>query len=129
MSAARTKLAGLVNTVATHAKSVTNVAEKQITTRYSKMMEANKEYVVEDQAKASKLFKQWYYTNMSRIPDNITMVQKEAAELRQTLSKGTHLHVTEVGTLAFFAAEVYAWFVVGEIIGRGGSLVDYDVSA
>lgn len=93
MSAARTKLAGLVNTVATHAKSVTNVAEKQITTRYSKMMEANKEYVVEDQAKASKLFKQWYYTNMSRwashahaAPGRLTM-HRGAAPLPQPLKR------------------------------------------
>lgn len=29
--------------------------------------------------------------------------------------------------LALFAGEIYAWFVVGEIVGRGGSLVDYEV--
>lgn len=34
---------------------------------------------------------------------------------------------TQVGTLALFAGELYAWFVVGEIVGRGGSLVDYEV--
>ena len=35
------------------------------------------------------------------------------------------LPMTEVATYAGFAAEVYAWFVIGEIIGRGGSLTGY----
>lgn len=34
---------------------------------------------------------------------------------------------TQVGSLALFAGELYAWFCVGEIVGRGGSLVDYEV--
>jgi Mitochondrial ATP synthase g subunit len=43
-------------------------------------------------------------------------------------SKLTPTHrFAQVGMLALFAGEVYAWFVVGEIVGRGGSLVDYDV--
>ena len=32
---------------------------------------------------------------------------------------------SQVGTAALFTTEVYAWFVVGEIIGRGGSLTGY----
>ena len=38
-----------------------------------------------------------------------------------------NLNLAQVGVLALFAGELYAWFVVGEIVGRGGSLVDYDV--
>jgi len=30
-----------------------------------------------------------------------------------------------VGASAVFAAEVYAWFCVGEIVGRGGKLTGY----
>lgn len=33
----------------------------------------------------------------------------------------------QVATYALFAGELYAWFVVGEIVGRGFTLVDYDV--
>mgnify|MGYP000193189699 FL=1 len=32
---------------------------------------------------------------------------------------------TQVGTAALFAGEVYAWFCVGEIVGRGGGLTGY----
>ena len=31
----------------------------------------------------------------------------------------------QVGTAALFTAEVYAWFCVGEIVGRGGSITGY----
>jgi F-type H+-transporting ATPase subunit g len=104
-----------------------DAAEKEISQRYTKMMEANKQYVVKDQAKADELFKQWWYTKLSRIPDNITQAQKEVGVLKQTVSRGSELHLNEVGMLALFAGELYAWFVVGEIVGRGGSLVDYEV--
>tara|TARA_B100001540_G_scaffold279104_1_gene267708 strand:+ start:143 stop:268 length:126 start_codon:yes stop_codon:yes gene_type:complete len=33
--------------------------------------------------------------------------------------------VSQVGVAALFASEVYAWFCVGEVIGRGGSLTGY----
>ena len=33
----------------------------------------------------------------------------------------------ELGVAAAFGAEVLAWFCVGEIIGRGGTLLDYSV--
>ena len=33
--------------------------------------------------------------------------------------------VSQVGVAALFAGEVYAWFCVGEVIGRGGSLTGY----
>lgn len=33
----------------------------------------------------------------------------------------------QVGTYALFVGELYAWFCVGEIVGRGFTLVDYDV--
>lgn len=32
-----------------------------------------------------------------------------------------------MATYLGFAAELYAWFVIGEIIGRGGSLTGYNV--
>ncbi|MDA9097693.1 ATP synthase subunit g [bacterium] len=32
---------------------------------------------------------------------------------------------SQVGTAALFTTEVYAWFCVGEIVGRGGGLTGY----
>ena len=33
--------------------------------------------------------------------------------------------VAEAGIAALFAAECYAWFCVGEIVGRGGTMTGY----
>ena len=49
-------------------------------------------------------------------------------EGRPKIAPTTHLFPLcspQVGTAALFSAEVYAWFCVGEIIGRGGSLTGY----
>jgi hypothetical protein len=52
------------------AKSTINpllaVAEKEITTHYSKILERNAEYVVKDPVAAEKLGKQWFYTKISK---------------------------------------------------------------
>ena len=44
---------------------------------------------------------------------------------RATSDLAPSLPSSQVGTAALFAGEVYAWFCVGEIIGRGGSLTGY----
>ena len=36
-------------------------------------------------------------------------------------------YVLQVGTQLLFVGEVYAWFCVGEVIGRGGSLSGYNI--
>ena len=33
----------------------------------------------------------------------------------------------QVGTQLLFVGEVYAWFCVGEVIGRGGTLSGYSI--
>ena len=33
----------------------------------------------------------------------------------------------QVGQQALFVAELYAWFCVGEVVGRGGSLAGYRI--
>ena len=66
MNAARSKLSGLMDTVAKHARPAVSAAEKEVTTRYSKIMKDNQEYVVKDQAHASKLMKQWWFTKLAR---------------------------------------------------------------
>jgi F-type H+-transporting ATPase subunit g len=39
----------------------------------------------------------------------------------------TALPCLQVATCVGFAAELYAWFCIGEIVGRGGSLTGYNV--
>lgn len=51
----------------------------------------------------------------------------EYGALRTRLAQWRDLPATEMGTYLGFAAELYAWFCIGEIVGRGGSLTGYSV--
>ena len=64
--AALSRLSGLAGKARSTIEPSYKLAEKHITQQYHKTMQANKEYVVQDQAAADKLFKQWFFTKMSR---------------------------------------------------------------
>lgn len=55
-----------------------------------------------------------------RIPGSLTAAQAEVNVVKQKWANKMDLPMTEVGVAALFTAEVYAWFCVGEIVGRGG---------
>lgn len=64
--AALSRLSGLAGKARSTIEPSYKFAEKRITEQYHKTMQANKEYVVQDKAAADKLFKQWFFTKMSR---------------------------------------------------------------
>lgn len=64
--AALSRLSGLVGKARSSIEPSYKFAEKHITEQYHKTMQANQQYVVKDQAAADKLFKQWFFTKMSR---------------------------------------------------------------
>merc|ERR1712216_1019914 len=75
---------------------------------------------------------EWYNTTMAKNaqyvvkdPAAVEAAQGEIKVMQQKWANRMDLPMTEVGTAALFSAEVYAWFCVGEIIGRGGSLTGY----
>jgi F-type H+-transporting ATPase subunit g len=102
-------------------------ARTETVKQYETMMKNNAEYVVKDDAAADKLAKQWFFTKMSKVPAGIEHSQKEMGELRGKLGHWTDLSAQEMGTYLAFAAELYAWFSIGEILGRGGSITGYDI--
>jgi len=102
-------------------------SEKNAVQQYKKLMAANQQYVVKDAEAADKLLKQYVYTNLARIPHGVEASQKELATVKTKFSKVSEMPLTELGTYALFAGEVYAWFCVGEIVGRGFSLGGYKV--
>jgi F-type H+-transporting ATPase subunit g len=62
-----------------------------------------------------------------RIPPGLAHSRQEAAAVRARLANLRELPVPEVATYLGFAAELYAWFAIGEIVGRGGTLTGYAV--
>lgn len=127
LSNARGALVSIAGKVRSAVAPAAQLVEKEVGSRYAKLIEANKEYVVKDQAKADQLLKQWYYTKLASIPDGIAHAKSEVGVLQKKWTQRGDLPLTEVATYALFAGELYAWFVVGEIVGRGFTLVDYDV--
>ncbi len=66
LGAARGRLSSVLSQTQKTVKPLFDTAEKEISQRYAKMMEANKQYVVKDEAKAADLAKQWLYTKLDR---------------------------------------------------------------
>ena len=92
---------------------------------YNTTMAKNAQYVVKDPEAVDKLGKQLIFSNMAKLPAAVEAAQGEIKVMQQKWANRMDLPMTEVGTAALFSAEVYAWFCVGEIIGRGGSLTGY----
>ena len=93
---------------------------------YDQMMAANKEYVVADAVAADKLAKQWFFTRMSQIPAGMRASEAELGALKGKLRSWKEMKAEEMMVLAAFGAELYAWFAIGEVVGRG-SIVGYDI--
>ncbi|KAG7667195.1 hypothetical protein NADE_003008 [Nannochloris sp. 'desiccata'] len=106
------------------AEPLYKVAREQSVKQYDNLMAKGADYVVKDKAAADKLLKQWFFTNLSRVPSEIAQAKQEATMWRGRLSQFSEL---PMATYAGFVAEVYAWFAIGEIIGRGGTLSGYNV--
>ena len=92
LGAARQRLSSLLTTTQKHAKPVLDATEREVTQRYSRMMETNKQYVVKDQAKAETLLKQWWYTKLARCARSPALLGRlQAAGGRRLLISTTPL--------------------------------------
>ncbi|KAL4855911.1 hypothetical protein ACK3TF_003673 [Chlorella vulgaris] len=121
------RLAGLVSKAKAATEPAWKVARTETVKQYDALMSKNSQYVVKDSAAADKLLKQYVFTQLSRIPTGITACKQEAAAARSKFANLKEMPTTEVATYVGFAAELYAWFCIGEIVGRGGSLTGYNV--
>ena len=61
------------------------------------------------------------------IPDGLAQCKSEWATVRRTWAARRDLPLAEAGMYALFAGEVFAWFCVGEIVGRGFTFGGYAV--
>mmetsp|Transcript_20466 Transcript_20466/g.24582 ORF Transcript_20466/g.24582 Transcript_20466/m.24582 type:complete len:121 (-) Transcript_20466:335-697(-) len=84
------------------------------------------EMAVKDPVVATRISKQYWATVLESVKPNPELVAKEYAAAVETLSKPGEMTVAQAGKAAFFALEVYAFYCLGECVGRG-SLSGYDV--
>jgi len=61
----------------------------------------------------------------AELPVRYAHLRREWAAVRGAARNWRNLSLGEVGTAAAFSAECFAWFCVGEIVGRGGTLTGY----
>eukprot|EP00252_Welwitschia_mirabilis_P001459 TRINITY_DN11320_c0_g1_i4.p1 TRINITY_DN11320_c0_g1~~TRINITY_DN11320_c0_g1_i4.p1 ORF type:complete len:123 (+),score=22.16 TRINITY_DN11320_c0_g1_i4:181-549(+) len=108
------------------------VAASQFTAKhacayYKQLLEQNKGYIEQPATmeKCSQLSKQLLYTRLASIPSRYEHFWKEIDLLKQRLKNRQELKVEEMGIGALFALECYAWYCVGEIVGRGFTITGY----
>lgn len=94
---------------------------------YKQTMEANKKYVVEPPTveKCQELSKQLFYTRLASLPGRYESFGKELDGVKQIWRNKHELKVEDAGIAALFGLELYAWFCLGEIAGRGFTLTGY----
>lgn len=131
MSSAVVKSRAVLERVARASASVVRSAYEATAPRaiaaYEDVMRKNAEYVVSDPTRARRLGREFVYTNLARVPGAVAHARGELAVAREGLrrARAGELDVATAATAGVFAAELYAWFCVGEIVGRGGKLTGY----
>ncbi|XP_008799619.1 uncharacterized protein LOC103714214 [Phoenix dactylifera] len=96
---------------------------------YKELMEKNKKYVVDPPTieKCQELSKQLFYTRLASIPGRYEAFWKELDGVKHIWRNRNELKVEDAGIAALFGLELYAWFCVGEIAGRGFTFTGYYV--
>jgi len=122
-------MASLVRQLQSKAAVATEIAAKHGSSYYKQLLENNKQYIQSEPTvqKCQELSKQLFYTRLASIPGRYEAFWKEVDYIKQRLLARNDLKLEEVGIAALFAGECYAWFCVGEIVGRGGTLTGYRV--
>jgi len=122
-------MASLLRQMQSKAAVATEIATKRSSAFYKQLMEDNKHHVVEPATvqKCQELSKQLFYTRLASLPGRYEAFWKEVDFVKQKLMQRNDLKLEEVGIAALFAGECYAWFCVGEIVGRGGTITGYKV--
>ncbi|ONK68286.1 uncharacterized protein A4U43_C05F9670 [Asparagus officinalis] len=94
---------------------------------YKQLLENNKQHIVEPATveKCQELSKQLFYTRLASIPGRYEAFWKELDGVKQIWKNRKELKVEDAGLAALFGIELYAWFCVGEIAGRGFTFTGY----
>lgn len=94
---------------------------------YRNLLDTNKQYIAPEPTvqKCQELSKQLFYTRLASIPGRYDAFWKEVDSLKSVVKKRQDVTVEDLGVAFLFTAECYAWFCVGEIVGRGFTLTGY----
>ncbi|XP_074571504.1 uncharacterized protein LOC141828051 [Curcuma longa] len=96
---------------------------------YKELMEKNKHHIVQPPTveKCRELSKKLFYTRLASIPGRYESFWKELDGVKHIGRNRNELKIEDAGIAALFGLELYAWFCVGEIVGRGFTFTGYYV--
>ncbi|KAL5230379.1 hypothetical protein ABZP36_029155 [Zizania latifolia] len=122
-------LASKLTQMQAKACEATRFAAKHGCAYHRALMEKNKKYVVEPPTieRCQELSKQLFYTRLASLPGRYEAFWKEMDQVKHLWRNRKDLNVEHAGVAALFGIELYAWFCVGEIVGRGFTLTGYHV--
>ncbi|MCO5579158.1 hypothetical protein L7F22_033011 [Adiantum nelumboides] len=116
-----------VKQLSSKANTASQFAYKHGSAYYKNLLENNKQYIAAEPTvqKCQELSKQLFYTRLASIPGRYDAFWKELDFLKNALKRRQDFTVEDLGVATLFAAECYAWFCVGEIVGRGFTFTGY----
>jgi len=119
----------MVRQLQSKAAVATKLVAEQGSSLYKRVLEENKHYIQQEPTvqKCQELSKQLFYTRLASLPGRYEALWKEIDFLKQKVFARNDLKLEELGIAVLFFGECYAWFCVGEIVGRGGTLTGYKV--
>ncbi|KAL8107266.1 uncharacterized protein LOC141672422 isoform X3 [Apium graveolens] len=123
------KLSQLQSTAAQASKYVA----KNGPSYYKQLMEKNKRYIKDPPTIEScqLLAKQLFYTRLASIPSRYDAFWKELDSIKEVWRMRKQFKNEDYRTAALFGVgwvvECYAWFFVGEVVGRGFTFTGYYV--
>ncbi|KAJ6821351.1 uncharacterized protein M6B38_333875 [Iris pallida] len=120
-------MAARLQMLKTKAAELSRLVAKKGCEHYKETLEKNKKYVVDPPTveKCQELSKQLFYTRMASLPGRYDAFWKELDGVKNVWKNRHELKVEDAGIAALFGIELYAWFCVGEIMGRGFTLTGY----
>ncbi|PKU67370.1 uncharacterized protein LOC110098886 [Dendrobium catenatum] len=122
-------MASKLHQLQTKAVQASQFVAKHGTSYYKQLLEQNKQYIVQPPTveKCQELSKQLLYTRLASIPGRYESFWKELEGVKHIWRNRQDLKVEDLGIAALFGLELYAWFCVGEIAGRGFTFTGYYV--
>ncbi|KAJ7567295.1 hypothetical protein O6H91_02G141400 [Diphasiastrum complanatum] len=96
---------------------------------YKQLLDQNQQYIAKEPTveKCQELSKQLFYTRLASLPGRYESFWKEIEFVKSKIKNRQDLKIEEVGVAFLFAGECYAWYCVGEIVGRGFTITGYKV--
>lgn len=119
----------LLQQLRTKAAGASQALTKHGCAYYKDLLAQNECHIVKPPTvlKCQELSKQLFYTRLASLPGRYDAFWKELDFLKQKVRNRQDLKIEDLGIGALFTAECYAWFCVGEIVGRGFTFTGYYV--